>query len=127
LADRLPGYAVPSVISAVDRFPLTANGKIDRTALATALEPPPDDDPPRPGLERRLAEIWAELLEIPAPGRSRSFFTLGGDSLLATRFAEAARRRLGVEVTLRRFFAAPTIADCAAAIDDTPDTEEGEL
>ncbi|MEU4539759.1 non-ribosomal peptide synthetase, partial [Streptosporangium sp. NPDC023825] len=127
LTDRLPTHAIPPTITPLDEFPLTPNGKIDRSALTTTLEPPPDDDPPRPGTEQLLAEIWAELLEIPAPGRNRSFFTLGGDSLLATRFAEVARRRLGVEVTLRRFFAAPTIADCALSIDDDHDTEEGVL
>ncbi|MEU4410177.1 amino acid adenylation domain-containing protein [Streptosporangium sp. NPDC023963] len=127
LTDRLPAHAIPPTITPLDELPLTPNGKIDRSALTTTLEPPPDDDPPRPGTEQRLAEIWAELLEIPAPGRNQSFFTLGGDSLLATRFAEVARRRLGVEVTLRRFFAAPTIADCALSIDDDHDTEEGVL
>ncbi|WP_308250687.1 non-ribosomal peptide synthetase [Nonomuraea rhizosphaerae] len=127
LADRLPTHAIPPSITPLDEFPLTPNGKIDRSALTTTEDLPPDDDPPRPGLERQLAEIWAGLLEIPAPGRSQSFFTLGGDSLLATRFAESARRRLGVEVTLRRFFAAPTIADCALSINDSHDTEEGVL
>ncbi|MFF3441519.1 amino acid adenylation domain-containing protein [Streptosporangium sp. NPDC002721] len=127
LTDRLPAHAIPPTITTLDHLPLTPNGKIDRSALTTTLEPPPEDDPPRPGTERRLAEIWTELLEIPEPGRSQSFFTLGGDSLLATRFAEIARRRLGVEVTLRRFFAAPTIADCALSIDDDNDTEEGVL
>ncbi|MGW6498932.1 amino acid adenylation domain-containing protein [Nonomuraea angiospora] len=131
LSDRLPGYAVPPTITVLDRLPLTANGKIDRSALAIELEPLPDDDPPRPGTEELLAELWAELLEIPPPGRGQSFFALGGDSLLATRFAELVRRRLGVELSLRRFFATPTIADCAEAIgltaDDTQETEEGVL
>ncbi|MBA2893790.1 non-ribosomal peptide synthetase [Nonomuraea soli] len=127
LADRLPAHAVPPSITPLEQLPLTANGKINRSALDAGQAPPPDDDPPRPGLEQRLAAIWADLLEIPEPGRSQSFFALGGDSLLATRFAEIARQRLGVEVTLRRFFAAPTIADCALSIDDDHDTEEGEL
>ncbi|MFI7708001.1 amino acid adenylation domain-containing protein [Nonomuraea sp. NPDC049480] len=125
LEDRLPGYAIPPTITTLDHLPLTANGKIDRSALAAQPDPlPDDDDPPRPGLEQQLADLWAELLEIPSPGRGQSFFTLGGDSLLATRFAELARRRLGVELSLRRFFTTPTIADCAEAIGLT---EEGVL
>ncbi|TLF72500.1 non-ribosomal peptide synthetase, partial [Nonomuraea sp. KC401] len=126
LADRLPAYAIPPSITALDELPLTANGKIDRSALATEPEPPQDgDDPPRPGVEQQLADLWAELLEIPPPGRGRSFFALGGDSLLATRFAEIVRRRLGAELSLRRFFTTPTIADCAEAIGlTTDDTEE---
>jgi amino acid adenylation domain-containing protein len=126
LADRLPGYAVPAAIIALDDLPLTANGKIDRAALTTEFEPVPDDDPPHPGTEQRLAAIWADLLEIPPPGRTQNFFTLGGDSLQATRFAEIVRRRLGVDLSLRHFFAAPTIADCAETI-GTHDTEEGVL
>ncbi|WP_327585116.1 non-ribosomal peptide synthetase [Nonomuraea sp. NBC_00507] len=126
LADRLPGYAVPAAITALDDLPLTANGKIDRAALTTEFEPVPDDDPPRPGTEQRLAAIWSELLETPPPGRTQNFFTLGGDSLQATRFAEIVRRRLGVDLSLRHFFAAPTIADCAERI-GTHDTEEGVL
>ncbi|WUE13310.1 phosphopantetheine-binding protein [Nonomuraea sp. NBC_00507] len=105
---------------------MTANGKIDRAALTTEFEPVPDDDPPRPGTEQRLAAIWSELLETPPPGRTQNFFTLGGDSLQATRFAEIVRRRLGVDLSLRHFFAAPTIADCAERI-GTHDTEEGVL
>ncbi|WP_157252094.1 non-ribosomal peptide synthetase [Nonomuraea typhae] len=93
---------------------------------------PPDDPdrvthqpgPPRPGLETELAAIWAELLETPVIGRVDNFFVLGGDSLLATRMAAIAGERLGMEPPLRRFFADPTLAGCAEAMDDI---EEGLL
>ncbi|MFE0152792.1 amino acid adenylation domain-containing protein [Nonomuraea sp. NPDC059007] len=79
---------------------------------------------PRGGLEAELAAVWAELLGTPVTDRADNFFALGGDSLLATRMAAIAAERLGVEVPLRRFFADPTLAGCARAMDDI---EEGTL
>ncbi|KGT96203.1 non-ribosomal peptide synthetase, partial [Dickeya fangzhongdai] len=86
LAQRLPGYMVPSAYVPLDRIPLTQNGKVDRRAL-----PAPDDsafvrtdyEAPQGEAEQALAAIWQDLLGIARVGRQDHFFELGGHSLLA--------------------------------------------
>ncbi|MCD7438237.1 amino acid adenylation domain-containing protein [Streptomyces lincolnensis] len=90
--------------------------------------------PPRGATEEVVAGLWSELLpDSPLAGREQGFFAAGGDSLLATRLIARLRERTGVEVPLRDFFATPTVAALAAAVDDITDRtidqnwEEGEL
>jgi aryl carrier-like protein len=95
--------------------------------------------PPLGATEELVAALWSELLPgSPLAGREQGFFAAGGDSLLATRLIARLRERTGVEVPLREFFTAPTVAALAAAVDDRTDTdrtdhttdpnwEEGEL
>src|SRR5262249_53011094 len=85
LKRRLPEYMAPSALVALERLPLTTNGKLDRKAL-----PAPEGDayvrrryePPVGEIETRLARIWAEVLKIDRVGRHDNFFGLGGHSLL---------------------------------------------
>ena len=134
LAQRLPGYMVPDSIAALDAMPLTGNGKVDRRRLAELVSPqaePAADDTPHGPVEALVAQLWAQVLETGAIGRQQSFFALGGDSLLATRVLEGLRQRCGVELTLRQLFAAPTVAQLAAAVaartagPDSDEIEEG--
>jgi amino acid adenylation domain-containing protein len=88
LASRLPPHMLPSRFIELDRFPLNANGKLDRAALP---EPPPARPnlglpvaTPRNLVELRLCELWEELLSVGPVGILDDFFDLGGDSLLAT-------------------------------------------
>ncbi len=92
LSTRLPDYMVPAAFVALDAFPLTPNGKLDRRAL-----PAPDEnafareayEAPRGEVETAVAAIWSELLGAERVGRHDSFFALGGHSLLAMRLAAA--------------------------------------
>ncbi|WP_162952662.1 non-ribosomal peptide synthetase [Streptomyces hundungensis] len=137
LAERLPGYMVPDRIEAVERLPLTANGKVDRAALvelATGTGAGPDlDEPPRDEGEQVVAAVFGAVLETERVGRGESFFLLGGDSLSATRATEELHRATGIRLTLRQFFAAPTVSALAALIQERRDTtaptamEEGTL
>ncbi|HYH44362.1 MAG TPA: amino acid adenylation domain-containing protein, partial [Thermoanaerobaculia bacterium] len=68
---------------------------------------------PRNEIEQTLAGIWQEMLGIDRVGVLDSFFELGGHSLMATQLVSRIRDRLGAEVALDAFFAAPTIADLA--------------
>ncbi|MGP2438408.1 amino acid adenylation domain-containing protein [Streptomyces sp. JW3] len=121
LAQRVPGYAVPSRVLPLPALPLTANGKVDRGALAglTGPEPEATGEPPRGETETALAALWREYLPEPVPDRDANFFTLGGDSLSALRLLTAVEHRLGAAVPVRRFFAAPTVAALAADINRT--------
>ncbi|HLE84733.1 MAG TPA: amino acid adenylation domain-containing protein, partial [Thermoanaerobaculia bacterium] len=123
LRRSLPAYMVPAVWVVLEALPLTANGKVDRRALA-AVEPGAVAGPasragraePRSPEEEILAELWADLLGVEAVGVRQSFFELGGHSLLATRLVSRVRRLFGVEVPLRRMFETPTVAGLAALV-----------
>jgi aryl carrier-like protein len=130
LASRLPAAMAPERVVPVAELPLTPNGKVDRLALAQlAADRPPevDDAPPEGPVEAEVAALWADLLQVPAVGRRQSFFSLGGDSRLATRLAETVRRRFGIEVTLSQLFATPTVGGLASLISTLrgTDLEEG--
>ncbi|MEU6217659.1 amino acid adenylation domain-containing protein [Streptomyces sp. NPDC047022] len=119
LTERLPGYMIPERIRILDRVPLTANGKVDRGALAALLEeePGPTDEAPRGALETAVAALFAGLLGAERVGRTESFFALGGDSLTATGATERLRQTTGVRLTLREFFSAPTVEALARLIE----------
>jgi amino acid adenylation domain-containing protein len=122
LAERVPAYAVPSRIQLLPALPLTANGKVDRGALAALAGPETvsqETEPPQGETEAALAGLWSEFLPHWTPDRHTNFFTAGGGSLTALRLLTAIERRLGATVPVRRFFAAPTVAALAADVTRT--------
>ena len=68
-------------------------------------------------MERRIVEMWQELLGVEPVGIHDSFFDLGGDSLLGTRVLTRVRQQLGVEVPLAALFELPTPAGLAARVE----------
>ncbi|MEU9595457.1 amino acid adenylation domain-containing protein [Streptomyces sp. NPDC048109] len=115
VAERLPGYMVPALVMAVDAFPLTPNGKVDRRALpeprfeaADAYRAPSTDR------ERLLHDVFAEVLGRERIGVDDSFFDLGGDSITAMQLAARAHRA-GLAVNAREVFVHKTVARLAEA------------
>ncbi|MFB4313829.1 amino acid adenylation domain-containing protein [Actinomadura sp. 21ATH] len=96
LAELLPAYLLPSRVVAVERLPLTANGKLDRDALeaagGAAGRAPAAGPPPATPAERRLAEIWSRVLGTGPVAATDRFADLGGDSLALLHMIAAARR-----------------------------------
>ncbi|WP_434739393.1 amino acid adenylation domain-containing protein [Micromonospora sp. SH-82] len=118
LGERLPVYAVPHRVVPLEALPLTANGKVDRAGLTARVprEAEPTSPPTGP-VETLLARLWAEQLDDPATDRRANFFTSGGDSLRALRLVAAVNRTFEVDISVRTFLAAPTVADLAAHIE----------
>ncbi|WP_051179030.1 non-ribosomal peptide synthetase [Nocardia concava] len=123
VAGALPGYMVPSYLIELDDVPLTPVGKLDRNAL-----PAPDfatlDErylAPRSPIETAVAKVFAEVLETERVSIDRSFFDLGGNSLIATRVVARVNAALGATIALRDLFDAPTVAQLSARI--VPGTE----
>lgn len=95
-------------------------GKIDRRALPAPSHERPELEelfvPPESELERRLARLWCELLEIERVGVRDNFFDLGGHSLLAARLRARLETLTGCGLPLRMFFQFPTIRQLAGEI-----------
>ncbi|MEV7189638.1 AMP-binding protein [Kitasatospora sp. NPDC093102] len=109
VADRLPEFMVPSVVTMMDRLPVTADGRLDRSAL-----PEPEFGggvyrAPRNPTERVLAEAFADVLEMDQVGIDADFFDLGGNSLRAIRLVGLIRAELNLEVSIRTLFATRTV------------------
>ena len=120
LTGRLPSYMIPFAFVVLDELPLLPNGKTDRLAL-----PDPGRDRPEIGvgyvapqtpIERKLTEIWAEVLDIDDVGVDDDFLEIGGDSLKATRILSRAISTFEVEVPLQELFGSPTISDMALVV-----------
>ncbi|MEU5977831.1 amino acid adenylation domain-containing protein [Streptomyces sp. NPDC047315] len=128
LSAVLPDYMIPRSFVLLDSLPLSANGKVDRGALPVPVTQagggtlsPGVLDPgsahgtePRNDIERRLGEIWREVLGLESVGIHDDFGQLGGDSLLALRVIGRAADS-GLALTARQFFEHPTIAGLAGA------------
>ncbi|HGS8078177.1 TPA: amino acid adenylation domain-containing protein [Pseudomonas aeruginosa] len=105
LAASLPEYMVPAQWLALERMPLSPNGKLDRKAL-----PAPEVSvaqagysAPRNAVERNLAEIWQDLLGVERVGLDDNFFSLGGDSIVSIQVVSRARQA-GLQLSPRDLF-----------------------
>ncbi|EEG7920414.1 amino acid adenylation domain-containing protein [Salmonella enterica subsp. enterica serovar Newport] len=132
LRSVLPGWAIPGAIASLSRWPLTANGKIDRKALAqlsaqTAETALSLDDPH----QQALADIWQQVLGAHPSHAGESFFSAGGNSLLGTRLVAQICKHFSIRLTLRDFFADATLSGLCASVErhlaDKNSMEEGLL
>ncbi|QFU90329.1 non-ribosomal peptide synthetase [Amycolatopsis sp. YIM 10] len=118
LAQTLPRHEVPGVFVPMESLPLNANGKVDRKALP---EPEAGEtaeragQAPRTPAERRIAAIWARVLDRRI-GVHDNFFDLGGHSMSAATVVSMVRQEFGVELGMRTLFDAPTVAGLADAV-----------
>ncbi|WP_344206873.1 amino acid adenylation domain-containing protein [Nonomuraea bangladeshensis] len=119
LRDRLPDHLVPARIGVTADLPIAPMGKVDRAALpklraartgSEALVAPRTDD------ERQVAEVIADVLDLPEVGVHDRFADLGGHSLAAARVVTELSRRLGHTVPLAAFLTEPTAAGLAARL-----------
>ncbi len=116
LAGQVPEHLIP-VLTVLEAMPLTPSGKIDRTVLpAPYLEVAASGRTELDPVERRVAELVADVLGIEPPDADASFFDLGGDSLAAARLLGRMRVGFGVRPTMRELFAAPTVAGLARRV-----------
>nr|QEO73685.1 phosphopantetheine-binding domain-containing pro [uncultured bacterium] len=114
VAKTLPDYMVPAALVSLDAFPLTPNGKLDRSAL-----PAPDfvavltGRAPETPREQEIAAIFADVLGLAEVAAEASFFDLGGDSITSIRLVSKARAA-GLSLTARDVFEHKTVAALAA-------------
>jgi acyl carrier protein len=114
---------IPSAFVLLDAMPLNSNGKINRSAL-----PLPDDFQqfdggewvaPDSPIEKKLAEIWAEMFKVDRIGVYDNFFHLGGHSIKAVRVINRINEAFNVNLSVRNVFEEPTIAGLSLVIEET--------
>jgi amino acid adenylation domain-containing protein len=117
LKQTLPDYMVPQVIMAVERFPLSPNGKVDRKAMPMPPQAQRDLDgeyvAAADNLEQQLVALWEEVLQVKPVGAHDSFFDLGGHSLLVVRLLARIREVLHQDMPAAAVFQAPSVTQFA--------------
>ena len=113
LKRKLPDYMLPSAVIILEKFPLTASGKIDRKALPDPEYHRPskaeDYAAPQSLIEKQLASIWSKVLNLRQVGVDENFFDLGGDSVLIVQVHAQLREELGVNLPIVGLFEHSTI------------------
>jgi acyl-CoA synthetase (AMP-forming)/AMP-acid ligase II len=124
LRERLPDYMVPSTFTALESFPLTPNGKVDRRRL-----PEPDGGrsaarqslvAPSSQLEVTIARVWRDVLGLDEVGVDDNFFDLGGHSLMVVRVQTRLRGILDRDIPIVEMFQYPTIRAMATHLSQAP-------
>ena len=123
----LPEHMVPSAYIAMDALPRTANGKIDRRSLPTPRRANVADGefaPPGSDMERLVASIWCDLLNLDTVGVNDNFFDMGGSSLSLMEVEARLRKTHGSPIPLVELFRRPTIAELAAFLSGSARAED---
>lgn len=132
LRRKLPDYMVPATYVLLDELPLSANGKVDRNALAglggeTMILPKRTHVAPATETQIKLANVWKTVLGCQEVGIHDGFFELGGDSLRAIQCINLLKERYQVELSLQNLFEAPSIELLAPVVEAQASQAEAEL
>lgn len=133
VVSELPTYMVPEQLIFIEKFPLSANGKVDRKALIDELE---SNDlncreiiVPQTELENKLVNLWGEILNIEVAAISvyDSFFRLGGNSLLAMQFISNVKKLFDFPFSLDEFYKKPDVKAISLMIGEESKEAEREF
>lgn len=120
LGKKLPSYMVPTWVVALDRFPQTANRKIDRLALprpdVSSLAEQASEAPASP-LEDEIAKVVTLMLDISSIGRNASIFDYGASSLMIARLSARLSTHYAIDPSIHEMFREPTIAGLARMVE----------
>ena len=118
LAQRMPGYMVPSSMFILPQPPLSADGLPDRRVLLGSMAGWQAEPALRSELEKILLEVWREVLGLQDLDVNDTFLEMGGHSLLAMRLTSRLREVFRIEISLRTLFEAPTVARLALRLEE---------
>ncbi len=122
LLSRIPSFMVPSQFIQIDNFQLTVNGKLNKTALpdptGIGLELATEYIAPTSDTEKRLVEIWEEVLNKDRVGVMDNFFDLGGHSIKALKVISRIYQEFDLKVDVKNIFNEPIIKELATEIEN---------
>jgi amino acid adenylation domain-containing protein len=119
LGQSLPEHMIPAAVQWLDHIPLTAGGKLDVAALPAPQVPAVGFVAPRTSIEKQVAAVWAQVLEVERVGVQDGFFDLGGDSIRAVALVGALRAE-GFDVSVRDVFSLRSVAGLCELITGRP-------
>lgn len=121
LRGLLPEYMVPTLFVRCDVLPMTANGKLDRSALpdpaASNILRDTAFDSPQTQYQRELLSILKRLLKVEDISLGDNFFLLGGHSLLGAQLIVEVKKSFGVELALIDLFDNGTVVAIAERVE----------
>jgi acyl carrier protein len=114
LSKELPDYMIPSYFVRMEKITLTSNGKIDRRSLPKPkVKVGKDYVAPESEVERKIAEIWKEVLGLDDVGIFDNFFELGGNSLKIVIINKRIKTAFEKDIPIVKMFSYPTIHSLA--------------
>lgn len=126
LTRRLPYYMVPEQLIVVPDWDYSVNGKVKKDFLSTSMhgtEETGEQEAFR-GREKEVAELLKKVLKIPQVSSKKSFFEMGGDSLLLTRFLAAIKERYNVSLSMKDAYEEPYIHGFAKRLEELLSVQE---
>ncbi|WP_324192379.1 amino acid adenylation domain-containing protein [Nocardia transvalensis] len=126
LRDVLPAGLIPAQLVQMQRLPVTAHGKIDRSALPAPAAVPRPYRAPETDLQRLIADRFATATGVQWVGLDDDFFELGGNSLLGVPLSADLAAATGRPVTVRWLYTAPTVRELAERITGHDGTAGGD-
>ncbi|WP_062983906.1 non-ribosomal peptide synthetase [Nocardia anaemiae] len=110
----LPSYMVPTAYVGMAEMPLTSSGKLNRKALPDPVLTAGTFRPPVSSAEHAVAGVFAAVLGLDRVGLDDDFFTLGGNSLVATQIVARIGAVVDADIPVRLLFEHSTVAALAA-------------
>lgn len=130
----LPPFMRPSIIFAVDEFPVTEHGKRDRRALANLdvsrlLKPKMTEEIEFTPMQKQIVSIWEailpkETLKAQAVTPDTDFFAIGGNSLTVIEVQRRIRKAIGPQVEVAALFASSSLKGMASLADERVQNKE---
>jgi len=127
LSKDLPSYMIPVYFIQLDRIPINPNGKVDKKALPDPLKiidtKKTEYVKPENEIEKKLFNIWQELIGTDNFGIDDNFFSIGGNSIKSAIMQAKIQKEFNMDISLRDIFANPTIIDLSKIIEKQEKTE----
>jgi amino acid adenylation domain-containing protein len=120
LKSTLPDFMIPTYFMALNAMPLTPNGKVDRKVLPKidiSQQLATQYVAPQTELEKQIADLWSEVMNVERIGIHDNFFELGGHSILAIQVITRLRKTMQIELPVTILFELPTVADFSKRIE----------
>lgn len=117
LQNKIPNYMLPKHYVFVDNFPLSANGKVDKSQLPQpTFQSSQQISLPTTLIEKEIAKIWQDVLKINDVHLNSHFFDLGGHSITAIKVFHSIEEKLDVRLPVATLFQHPTLRELSVVV-----------